>query len=340
MGGYVQLQKWVLPDLLKLTVSGRYDKNENFDGRFTPRATALIKVAKDNSFRLSYQQAYRFPSTQDQWINLRTPASILIGGLPDFIDYYNFDGSPAYTAESIVLYRNSVNSGAPNPGLLEAAAFPELKPEIANSYEVGFRGLIRRDLLVDAYVYYSEYKDFIGRVAVGRGQSGNPSPAVAFVELASPFTTSNYSFVYNSSSTVKAIGWGISANYRIGKGFEIGVNVSGDKLRDVEPGLVTFFNTPKLRYNITLGNERIGRTNWGFNLLYRWQDEVLWEGTFGTGEVPSFGTLDGQVSYRVPGIKSLIKVGATNLLNKYYTSAFGNPSVGGLYYVAFAFNVY
>jgi outer membrane receptor protein involved in Fe transport len=202
VGGYVQLQKWVLPDLLKLTVSGRYDKNENFDGRFTPRATALIKVAKDNSFRLSYQQAYRFPSTQDQWINLRTPASILIGGLPDFIDYYNFDGSPAYTAESIVLYRNSVNSGTPNPTLLQAAAFPELKPEIANSYEVGFRGLIRRNLLVDAYVYYSEYKDFIGRVAVGRGQSGNPSPAVAFVELAITFTTTNYSFVYNSPSTV------------------------------------------------------------------------------------------------------------------------------------------
>jgi hypothetical protein len=118
------------------------------------------------------------------------------------------------------------------------------------------------------------------------------------------------------------------------------VNVSGDKLRDVEPGLVTFFNTPKLRYNITFGNERIGKTNWGFNLLYRWQDKVLWEGTFGTGEVPSFGTMDAQVSYRVPGIKSLIKVGATNLLNDYYTSAFGNPSVGGLYYVAFAFNVY
>jgi outer membrane receptor protein involved in Fe transport len=340
MGGYLQVQKWVLPDLLKLTVSGRYDKNENFDGRFTPRATALIKVAKDNSFRLSYQQAYRFPSTQDQWINLRTPASILIGGLPDFFTFYKFGEAPAYTATSIVAYRESVNSGTPNPTLLVEAEFPELKPEIANSYEVGFRGLIRRNLLVDAYVYYSEYKDFIGRVAVGRGQSASTNPLVSLTELASPFTTTNYSFVYNSPSTVKAIGWGISANYRIGKGYEIGVNVSGDKLKDVEPGLVTFFNTPKLRYNITFSNDRIGKTNWGFNILYRWQDDVFWEGTFGSGDIPSFGTLDAQVSYRIPAIKSLIKIGATNLLNDYYNSAFGNPSVGGLYYVGFAYNVF
>jgi outer membrane receptor protein involved in Fe transport len=335
VGGYVQLQKWIVPDLLKLTVSGRYDKNQNFDGRFTPRATALFKITKDNSIRLSYQQAYRFPSTQDQWINLRTPASILIGGLPDFYNFYKFGISPAYTAESIVAFRNTGN-----PALLQVADFGKLKPETANSYEVGYRGLATKDLLIDGYVYYSRYKDFIGRKAVGRGQSASTNQTVALTELASPFTTTNYSFVFNSQNTVQAIGWGISANYRLPKGYEIGVNLSGDKLHNVDSGLVTFFNTPKFRYNITFGNERVNGSNWGFNLLWRWQDNMLWEGTFGTGEVPSFGTLDGQISYRLPKIKSLIKLGATNLLNKYYTSAFGNPSVGGLYYISFGYNVF
>ncbi|MBO9202293.1 MULTISPECIES: TonB-dependent receptor [Niastella] len=338
VGGYAQVSKWVVEDLLKLTVSGRYDKNENFKGRFTPRATALIKVAKDNSFRLSYQQAYRFPSTQDQWINLRTPASILIGGMPDFYTFYHFDASPAYTAESIVDYRNSINAGTPNPTLLKVADFGTLKPEIANSYEIGYRGLLTSNLLIDAYGYYSQYKDFLGRKAVGRGASADQSKA--FAELASPFTTTNYSFIYNSSSTVKALGWGVSVNYNLKKGYQVGVNVSGDKLNDVEPGLVTFFNTPKVRFNATFGNEKINNSNWGFNILYRWQDKMLWEGTFGSGEVASFGSLDGQVNYRLPKIKSMIKLGATNLLNKYYTTAFGNPSVGGLYYVSFGYNVF
>jgi outer membrane receptor protein involved in Fe transport len=341
LGGYAQVQKWVIPDRLKLTVSGRYDKNENFDGRFTPRATALIKLTKDNSIRLSYQQAYRFPSTQDQWINLRTPASILIGGLPEFQTMYNFTGSPAYTAESIVAYRTSLAAGNPPTTaatLLQVADFGTLKPEIANSYEIGYRGLATKDLLIDAYAYYSQYKDFLGRQAVGRGRSAKTDSTL--IELASPFTTTNFSFISNSPNTVKAIGWGLSVNYRFNKGYELGVNLSGDQLQDVDPGLVTFFNTPKFRYNITFGNSNINNSNWGFNVLYRWQDKMLWEGTFGTGDVPAFGTLDAQVNYRLQKIRSMIKLGATNLLNDYYNSAFGNPSVGGLYYISFGYNVF
>jgi len=156
-GAYIQLQRWLINDRLKLTLSGRYDKNENFAGRFTPRATALIKVAKDNNIRLSYQQAYRFPSTQDQYINLLTGgANQLIGMGQVFRSYYQFDTKPAKTAESIVAYRNSVAAGAPNPGLLVAASYPDLKPETVSSYEVGYRGLLTKKLLVDGYVYYSQ----------------------------------------------------------------------------------------------------------------------------------------------------------------------------------------
>ncbi|MCS3797532.1 TonB-dependent receptor domain-containing protein [Niastella sp. OAS944] len=331
IGGYAQVSKWLIEDRLKLTFSGRYDKNENFKGRFTPRATALIKVAKDNSFRLSYQQAYRFPSTQDQWINLKTPASKLIGGLPDFYSFYNFDTSPAYTAESITAYRATGNNK-----LLQVADFGTLKPEIANSYEVGYRGLLTPNLLIDAYGYYSQYKDFLGRKAVGRPINRGTDTT----QLKSPFTTENYSFIDNSENTVNALGWGLSVNYRFSKGYDFGVNVSGDQLNDVDSGLVTFFNTPKVRFNVTFGNEKVNGSNWGFNILYRWQDEMLWEGTFGTGQVKSFGSLDAQVSYRLPKIKSLIKLGATNLTNKYYTTAFGNPSIGGLYYVSVGYNVF
>ena len=338
-GGYVQASKWLFNDVLKLTASGRYDKNENFEGRFTPRATALLKVAKDNNIRLSYQQAYRFPSTQDQWINLQTPASRLIGGLPDFITHFRFNEAPAYTAESIVAYRASVGAGTPNPTLLKAAEFNTVRPEIANSYEIGYRGLLSKRFLIDAYGYYSQYKDFIARVAVGRGQSASTNPAVSFTELASPFTTSNYSFVTNSETPVKAIGWGVTAAYQLGSGYEINANVSSDKLRDVPAGLITFFNTPEIRYNIGFANENVYK-NIGFNILYRWQDEVNWQGTFGTGAVDAYGILDAQVSYRLPKIKSIFKIGGSNITNSYYQSAFGNPQIGGLYYVSFGYNVF
>jgi outer membrane receptor protein involved in Fe transport len=338
-GGYIQLQKSFLNDALKLTGSARYDKHENFEGRFTPRLTALYSVAKNNNVRVSFQTAYRFPSNQDQYINLLTGgANRLIGGLPEFEKFFKFNDNPAYTAESVVAYRNSfATSPTGNPTLLKQAQFRTIKPERALSYELGYRGLPIPKLLIDGYVYYSIYKDFIGRTAVGRGNSGDPLNAP--LDLASPFTTDNYSFVVNTSNEVKAFGWGIGGNYLLPRGFELSGNVSSDQLNDVPDSIVTFFNTPKLRFNLGAGNNNLYK-GIGFNVQYRWQDDVLWQGTFGTGEVPAFGVLDAQVSYKLPKVKGgLLKFGASNLLNSYYRSAFGNPLVGAIYYASFGYNI-
>lgn len=336
-GGYIQLQRGFFNDAFKLTGSVRYDKQTNFDGRFTPRATALIKVAPNNSIRLSYQTGYRFPSNQDQYINLLTGgANRLIGGIPEFETYFQFKTKPAFTSESIVAYRNSIATGAPNPALLQAAKFQYIKPERVNAMELGYRGLLTSKLLVDGYTYYSVYNDFIGRVAVGRGVSADPARAP--IELASPFTTNNMSFVVNTTNEVKAFGWGLSANYVIGSGYEVTANVSSDKLKDVPANVVTFFNTPEYRFNIGLANANLFK-NVGFSVNARWQDDVHWEGTFGTGDIPSFATVDGQISYKVPRSKAMFKLGGSNLFNNYYKSAFGNPQIGGLYYVSFSYGL-
>lgn len=336
-GAYLQAGKRIFSNVLKLTASVRYDKNENFKGRFTPRFTALVRVVPDNNIRLSYQQAYRFPSTQDQWINLNSPSARLVGGLPAFNTYYNFDGHPVYTAESVSAYRSSFAAGTPDPALLKQARFTAIRPETVQSYEIGYRGIISKKLLIDAYYYFSNYKDFIARIAVARGSGDNPANAP--VELVNPGTTDNFSFPVNSGSKVKANGWGLSLDYLLPADFVFSGNISGDKLQDVEAGNITFFNTPAWRYNLGLSNKDVFR-HIGFNFIYRWQDQVDWEGTFGTGRIPAYGTLDGQISYRPGNSRHIIKLGASNLLNKYYRSAFGNPYIGGVYYVSFGYNVF
>lgn len=336
-GGYLQASKKLLNEVLKLTASVRYDKNQNFKGRLTPRVTAMVKVANDNNLRLSYQTAYRFPSTQNQWINLVTPASRLIGGLQDFNTFFGFDANPLYTVESVSAYRNSFAAGAPNPGLLKRQDFTVIKPESVNSYELGYRGLIQKNFLIDAYIYLSAYKDFIGGVAAARGISGNPAQAP--LELLNQGATENFSFPYNVSNKVTAIGWGLSADYKFIKEYTLTVNVSGDQLNKLDPGVISFFNTPQTRFNIGVGNNKLF-DQFGFNLLYRWQANVDWEGTFGFGKIPAYGTVDAQVSYRIKGTKSLVKLGASNLFNNYYRTSFGNPNVGGLYYVSFGYNVF
>lgn len=338
LGGYIQLQKKLLNDALTLTASGRYDKNENFDGRFTPRVTAAIKVAKDNHIRLSYQQAYRFPTNQDQWINLQTPGSVLIGCLPGFEEYYKFSTNPVYTNESVLAYRDNFNqTGVPNPELLVEAEFKTAKPEVVKSFELGYRGIIGNKLLIDAYIYTSRYQDFIAREAVSRGASGNPS--TSYLELLNPLSSTNFSFVTNSPTPVTANGWGIGGEYQAGKGYRISANVYSDVLNDVPDNLVTFFNTPKYRYNLGFANPNVFK-GIGFNILYKWQDQVEWEGAFGAGTIKEFGVVDLLLSYKIGTSKNLIKLGATNLFNSYYRNAFGNPYIGGLYYISFGYNVF
>ncbi|NJO26044.1 MAG: TonB-dependent receptor, partial [Bacteroidia bacterium] len=110
-GGYIQLRRKFF-DVLTLTAAGRYDKHENFEGRFTPRFTAVLNFAKDNNFRVSYQTAYRFPTNQNQYINLNVGSGILIGSIPEFQTYYNLNTNPGYTAESVIAARTAGSTSA------------------------------------------------------------------------------------------------------------------------------------------------------------------------------------------------------------------------------------
>ena len=139
---------------------------------------------------------------------------------------------------------------------------------------------------------------------------------------------------------VTSYGWAIGVDYRTARAFIISGNVSFNDLADISeapPGFLSKFNTPRFRMNAGLGNRHITRRI-GFNVNYRWQDSFVWQSTFGVGEIPAFATLDAQVSFRFPEIKSTVKVGGSNMLNDYYTTSYGSAQVGGLYYFTWTFD--
>ena len=336
-GAYGQLSQKLFKDIVKVTISGRYDKNTNFAGRFTPRASAVIKLKQDHNLRLSYQTAYRFPTTQNQWINLLVGGGTrLMGGLPQLRDYYNFSANPGFTLASVQAFGASAMAGAPNPTLLKAQNFGEFKPESSTSFEVGYKGLFGKVLLIDAYMYNSRYQNFISGVTVLQSR-GSYNPMNLLFES----SRIGYSISTNAPGEVTVKGWGASADLLLAKNFTLGANIYSDEIGDLPPGFVSYFNTSKYRTNITFANSGFGKDNrYGFNLVYRNVSDFFYEGTFGTGQMPGYNTLDGQVSYKFPAIKTIMKVGGTNLLNKYYRTGWGNPAIGGLYYVSFAYNVF
>jgi outer membrane receptor protein involved in Fe transport len=322
-GAYIQASREITKSL-KVTASGRYDKNENFKGRFTPRVTAVYKVAENNNVRLSYQTAYRFPSTQMQWINLDLNSYKLIGGNKDFIKIYHFDTNPAYDRDSL------------KNGKVLQQGFGELKPEALSSFELGYRGLLMNSkLLIDLYGYYGQYTDFLARKVVAQSKINGP------ISQADADTGQIYSVPINSTAKVKTYGFGLSLDYRLPLNFTISVNAASDNLTDVPTNFIASFNSPKYKANASISNTGFGKNKrLGFNLAYRWQDKFYFQGDLANGNLPAVQTLDAQLSYKFPSTKSVFKFGATNLLNQYYYNGVGNSEVGGLYYVSFGYNIY
>jgi len=300
-GAYAQLSKNI-DRTVTLSFSGRYDKNQDFRGRFTPRATALVNIAKDQNLRFSFQTAYRFPTSTQRYIRLDVGSYTILGGLPWVNDYMK---APLV----------EVNGSTPKPYV-----YSELKPESLRSFEAGYKALLNGKLLLDAYGYYGTYSDFLGRNVVVDGAG------------------KIYSTVINSTTKINSYGAGLGFDYRLAGNYSATLNAYHDVLTNVPSGFLAYFNTPKYRVTAGFGNSGLGKKGLlGFNILARWQDAFFCESELANGPVDAFTTVDAMISYKLPKIKSMIKLGGTNVLNHYYKNAFGNPEIGGLYYASFGY---
>ena len=103
------------------------------------------------------------------------------------------------------------------------------------------------------------------------------------------------------------------------------------------PDFRTNFNTPMHKAKASFRYSDLF-PNFGIGANFRWSDEYFWQAGFGDGIVPAYSVVDAQINYKIPKWKTLLKAGATNLLNDEYFTAIGTPYIGAQYYVAISIN--
>lgn len=234
-----------------------------------------------------------------------------------------------------------------------------VKPERVSSFEVGYRGKIK-GFVIDASAYYNSYNDFLANESVVAplygdvsnfnltGYDPNNPGSVAGLnsdtqQILAALDNGDvnvYQTYTNSEESVNSYGAAIAVSTKVFKDFDLSANYTYAHLDfDVKanPDFRTSFNTPDHKVKATFGNTDLF-TNFGFNVAWRWSDNYYWESSFGDGEVPAFHVLDAQVNYRIPSLKSSIKVGAVNLLQDEYFTAFGTGLIGSQYYVSWTIN--
>ena len=326
-GGYAQIIKGFANDHLKATGTFRYDKNQNFKSQYTPRFSLIYFIDKDkkHSIRGTFQTAYRFPSVPDQLVDINAGIFRSIGGLKMVHDKYNFSSTYLYPMSG----RNPVKD---KPVLdVDPLVLPEFGVEKVVSSEIGYKGLLLgRKLFLDTYVFYNKYKGFEASQLIAQYEMENPTEDDEYKLFQTYITT---------DKPVSSLGWAVGLDYLLPNGILMKGNIAYNKLIDGidEPGVEAQFNTPDYRANITIGHHRIIK-NLGFNVNMHWQNSFYWQGTFGAGEIPATTTIDAHIAYKIPAMKTVIKIGGSNLTNKYYTTSFGSAQVGGLYYITLVYD--
>jgi outer membrane receptor protein involved in Fe transport len=352
-GTFIQAQRSMLKERLKVTSSLRYDKNENFKGSITPRIAMSLKVNRSGYLRASVQSGFRNPTTVDQYVYLRSGLITLLGGAP-----VNSKGMNVYqnsfTAGSVSQFSSAFNQSVANGktydesiksnlNLLKKANYNYIQPEKQIAYEIGYKTSIDNKLFLDINSYYSKYKQFIVNANVVNISSAltdinGISSYMAADEILSG-KSSTYQLYTNSNAAVSAYGFSLGLTYRTRRGFDITSNITHSKLNagTINTSLIAPFNTPNYSTNTILSKSDVYKKI-GFSLSWHWQNGFDWYGTFtgnNPGRINPYSLFDIQINKKFEKRDVQVKLGGTNILNHRIVQTYGSPPIGAIYYVSF-----
>ena len=341
-GGFISATKEFFKNKLKAGASLRADKNDYFSTTWNPRFTLVYSPTYRNNFRVVWQSGSRFPSLFEGFSNVNSGGVKRVGGLKVmsngvFENSYlkaSIDGFQAAVTKDVNTTGISKNEAIKkNAGLLIKNSYTYLKPENIKSVEMGYKGIfLQSKLFVDIDFYYNIYHSFIAQEEASVPKTQQPD-SISFY-LNDKKLQDRYRLWTNSKTTVYNYGGSAGIKYNFSKGFLIGANVSYASLdkKTSNDGLEDSFNTPKWMTNISVSNPHLYK-NFGAGITYRWQRSYYWQSFLVNGQVPAYHTFDMQVNYAFTKPQLGLKLGASNLFNKYYYSFLGGPHVGGFYYL-------
>ncbi len=125
---------------LRVVAAGRFDSQSNYGERFSPKVGLVFTPQPQNSFRVTYGEAFVAPTVLQQEIFIPSGSAggipIVIRGNAGGFTTVNFDGTPG-------------------------AAIAPIEPEEVRTLEVGYRGLPAPTFFVDVNAYASKSENFI-----------------------------------------------------------------------------------------------------------------------------------------------------------------------------------
>ncbi len=295
---------------LDVVLAGRLDYPENYDRQFSPKAGVIFKPMADQALRVTYNRAYKSPTI------LQTNFFI-----PDWTSI-------------IAIFGNTTGFARTNAAGATIATFAAMKPETNKTWELGYKGVLANRLYVDGTYFRSDYENFmspltiIGNPFAGASATfakplanpGNNIPVNASGQIvnqaAVPLTPIVLTYYNLGDAKVSGVDLGLSAI--VTDRIELRATTSTVKINEVTVPAggsleAVSLNSPTTKWTVGTTARDFGPVSGG--LTWRNVNGYYFRSGTNTGVIPTFGTLDANVSMKIPTMQNaLVNLSVGNLL--------------------------
>lgn len=369
-GLYAQATKRFWEDKLKIMGSLRVDKAQDFKAQISPRIAAVLSLGsrKQHNIRASFQTGFRMPDLRHRYLNFSVATYQVIGGFEEAfrshgLIYTNAEGQKvqnAYTLESVENFlkarANRTLEQRRDPALLlqdstlylKRQNMNAIRPEYIQAFEIGYKGMVLPNLLLDIAAYYSRYTSFIGAINfVGPSPQDVGTPNINLtardIDSLRPGGIEQFQRFRrytNAEKMVNTFGSSLGAMIFLSRKLTVNANYTYAQIlsqSEEENEIQTEFNTPRHKVNLSFAARDLGK-RFGLALSYRYNEAFFFQYSFGSGIVPTYHLVDAQVSYKLPKTKTQLKLGGTNILNNRHVEIYGGPTIGGMVYLQITYD--
>jgi iron complex outermembrane receptor protein len=288
-GAYAQ-DEIFLTNYLRWIIGARVDKFDNIDSaQFSPRTAIMVKPSSDQTFRVSYNRAFRAPSVINNYLD-----TVILNQLPldAFARFF-----PPVAGKVFNFPIAATGDRVPFPGITH----PELKETEINAYEVSYTGIIKKRATVTAAWFLNETKDDVFFTQVASYRAVNQPPGwsslfppplnLLFIESLycppgttpsaarpCPFGVGNglpSAFSYRNFGKVRQKGLELGVDGNVTKALSGFVNYSYQPTPEAIGFPASEMNTPpKNRFNLGVN---YNGPRWMGNLAINYQDKAYWQ---------------------------------------------------------------
>ena len=298
-GVYGQMET-PLSEMFRVVLAGRYDKHDKYDAQFSPKAALLFTPMTDQTFRVTYNKAFKSPSV------LQT--DFYFPNFQPFVGVFgNFDGFDIKNNAGAI-----VNSIDP------------IRPEVNKTYELGYKGVLGQKLFVDVVGYQTKFDGFISPLVVIANPLAGAAATTAFnrrtgAKVTDPAGGPQIALTYFNAgkATINGIDGGLKFYFtdKIAAAMSASlVKIDTIIRKATDPVEATSFNSPSVRvtggmdFNNVVQNMIAGFTT-------RYVSKYDFRSGVNYGLIPAFGTLDITAGYALPNTGAKLLFQAQNIFS-------------------------